>query len=224
MASAYTDAWQPWDDRMADHVIAKRNWQIAFAAAMLAVLVLTIAVVWLSSRIRYVAYVVEVDKLGYALAQAQPLTPTQSPDAVARMIRYEAALYIRQARSVSNDPAVEQQALNSLLAHTVKLSAADRFLDAYYHADKAARNPFMVAMHRTVSVQIESILPLSAKTWEVRWQEDTRDLNGAEIGAPTHWEAQLTIEINTPRDSDSILSNPLGFYVSNIAWTQAAEQ
>jgi type IV secretion system protein VirB5 len=224
MASAYTDAWRPWDERMADHVIAKRNWQIAFGAIALVALALTVAVVWLSSRIRYVAYVVEVDRLGYAVTQAQPLTPQLSPDAVTRMMRYEVALYIREARSVSNDPGVEQQQLNALLAHTVKLSAADRFLDAYYHNDHAAKNPFVTAMHRTVNVQIESILPLSAKTWEVRWQEEVRDLNGAELGAPTHWEAQLTTELITPKDSDSILSNPLGFYISAISWTEAQNQ
>ena len=231
MASAYTEAWKPWDDRLADHVIAKRNWQLAFGAVALIALALAICVMWLSARIRYVAYVVQVDKLGYALEQAHPLTPTTSPDVVTRMVRYEVALYIRQARSVSNDPAVEQQAVNNLLAHTVKLSAADRFLDAYYHNDHAARNPFVIGMHRTVNVQIESILPLSAKTWEVRWQEDVRDLNGAEVSAPTHWEAQLTTEITTPteagtdpKDSDSLLNNPLGFQVSQIDWTKAQDQ
>jgi type IV secretion system protein TrbF len=224
MASAYTDAWKPWDDRLADHVVAKRNWQIAFGALALVTLGLIACVMWLSARIRYVAYVVEVDKLGYALEQAQPLTPTASPDAVTRMMRYEVALYIREARSVSNDPTVEQQQLNALLAHTVKLSAADRFLDAYFHNDSAAKNPFVIGMHRTVTVQIDSILPLSAKTWEVRWQEDKRDLNGAEIDPPSHWEAQLTVELITPKDTDSILMNPLGFYISNIAWTKAQDQ
>ncbi|MBV9600873.1 MAG: type IV secretion system protein [Chloroflexi bacterium] len=224
MAAAYTDAWKEWDDRLADHVIAKRNWQLAFGAVALVALALAVCVVWLSARIRYVAYVVAVDRLGYAVAQAQPLAPQVSPDVVTRMMRYEVALFIRAARSVSNDPEVEQQALNNLLAHTVHLSAADRFLDGYYHDNHEARNPFVIAMHRTVNVQIESILPLSAKTWEVRWHEEARDLNGAALGTPEHWEAQLTTELITPKDSDSILSNPLGFYVSAIAWTRAQDQ
>ena len=71
MASAYTEAWKPWDDRLADYVIARRNWQLAFGAMALVTLVLAVAVVWLSSCVRYVvAYVVEVDRLGYALALA----------------------------------------------------------------------------------------------------------------------------------------------------------
>jgi type IV secretion system protein TrbF len=222
MASAYTEAWKPWDDRLADHVIAKRNWQLAFGAMTALALALTVCVIWLSARVRYVAYAVEVDKLGYALAQAQPLTPTtgSADEMIARMERFEVAQYIRDTRSVSNDPKVEQAALNSTLAHTVHLSAADRFLDSYFHADHEARNPFVIALHRTVSVQIESILPLSAKTWQVRWREDARDLNGAQAGAPTYWEAELQTELVTPKDSNSIISNPLGFFVENLAWTQ----
>jgi type IV secretory pathway TrbF-like protein len=47
-----------------------------------------------------------------------------------------------------------------------------------------------------------------------------RDLNGAAVGSATHWEAQLQTETVEPRDADTIVSNPLGFYVTNITWTE----
>ena len=93
---------------------------------------------------------------------------------------------------MSSDPQVEQQMLNSLLAHA--RGAADHFLDEYYHSD-SSNNPFQIAQKQTISVQIDSILSLSAKSYEVRWTELRRDLNGALIGAPTHWEAELETEI-----------------------------
>ena len=224
MASAYAEAWKPWDDRLADHVIARRNWQLAFGAMAIVALALAVAVVWLSSRVRYVVYAVEVDKLGYALAMPQPLVATTGPasEMIARMERYEVAKYIREARSVSDDTWVENRAVNDLLAHTVHQSAADQFFDTYYH--ESAHNPFTRALKQTVTVQIESILPLSAKTWQVRWQEEARDLHGAEVGIPSHWEAELQTEIVTPTDGDSIIKNPLGFYVENISWTEQGEQ
>jgi type IV secretion system protein VirB5 len=158
--------------------------------------------VGLASRSRYVVYAVEVDKLGYALTQAQPITAASPPDVVERIERYEVASFIRQTRSVSSDPQVEQQALNSLLAHAH--GAADHFLDDYYHSDDAAHNPFQVAQKQTVSVQIDSILKLPGKSYEVRWTEVRRDLNGAAVGLPTHWEAELQTEIAAPRDGDAI--------------------
>jgi type IV secretion system protein VirB5 len=224
MSAAYTEAWKPWDDRLADHVIAKRNWQLAFGAMALVALALAIAVVWLSSRIRYVVYAVQVDKLGYALAMPQPLVATTGPasEMIERMQRYEIAQYIREARAVSDDSNVEHQAVDDVFAHTIRQSAADQFLDSYYHEPE--QNPFVRAQQQTVTVQIESILPLSQKTWQVRWQEEARDLHGAAVGIPTHWEAELQTEIVTPKDADRIITNPLGFYVTQVSWTEQGEQ
>ena len=215
--SCVQQSWRPWDERYADQVIGKRNWQIAAGGSMLVSLVLAAGLVWLSSRSHYVVYAVEVDKLGYALTQAQPLTPAVTPDVTVRIERYEVAAFIREARAVSSDPQVEQQMLNALLAHA--RGAADRFLDEYYHSD-SSNNPFQIAQKQTVSVQVDSILSISAKSYEVRWTELRRDLNGALIGAPTHWEAELETEIVAPREAVAIESNPLGFYVDRISWTQ----
>ena len=216
-ANPYVQGWREWDERYADLVIGKRNWQLAAGGLLVLGIILAAGMVWLSSRSRYVVYAVEVDKLGYALTQAQPLTAASAPDVVDRIERYEVASFIRQARAVSNDPQVEQQMLNSLLAHA--RGASDHFLDEYYHSDQS-HNPFEIAQKQTVSVQIDSILKLSAKTYEVRWTELRRDLNGAAIGMPTHWEAELETEIVPPREADTIVSNPLGFYVTNITWTE----
>ncbi len=40
------------------------------------------------------------------------------------------------------------------------------------------------------------------------------------MGVPTHWEAELETEIVPPREADTIVSNPLGFYVDRISWTE----
>ncbi|HTT77668.1 MAG TPA: VirB8/TrbF family protein [Candidatus Binataceae bacterium] len=219
LGESYAQAsWRPWDDRYADHVISKRNWQIAALGSMLVSLVLAAIIVWLAGRSRYIPYVVEVDKLGYGLTLAQPLTPAAAPDAAARMERYEIAMFVREAREVSSDPQAEQERLNALLAHA--RGAADHFLDEYYHAD-SSHNPFEIARKQTVTVAIDSILQLSPQSYEVRWSEQRRDLNGAALGQPEHWEAELETEIVPPRDAGTIVSNPLGFYVDRMSWTQA---
>ena len=217
-ANPYVQGWREWDERYADLVIGKRNWQIAAGGLLVLSLILAGGMVRLASRSRYLPYIVEVDKLGYALTQAQPLTAASAPDVVERIERYEVASYIHQARAVSSDAQVEQEALNSLLAHT--RGAADHFLDEYYHSDNAVHNPFQIALKQTVSVQIDSILKLSSNSYEVRWTEVRRDLNGAAVGLPTHWEADLQTAIVAPRDGEAIVSNPLGFYVTNITWTE----
>ena len=59
-------ARQEWDERYADLVLGKRNWQITDAGMMAITLVLAFGMVWVSTRSKFVPYVVEVDKLGYA--------------------------------------------------------------------------------------------------------------------------------------------------------------
>src|SRR5215472_471718 len=104
VASPYVDARREWDERYADLVLGKRNWQIAAGGLLAVTLILSGGIVWLSTRSRYIPYVVEVDKLGYALTIPQPLTPASAPDVAMRMQRYELAAFIRNARSVSSDP------------------------------------------------------------------------------------------------------------------------
>ena len=73
-ANPYVEARREWDERYADLVLGKRNWQIAAGGLLLLSLILASGIVWLISRSRYIPYVVEVDKLGYALTVPQPLT------------------------------------------------------------------------------------------------------------------------------------------------------
>ncbi len=218
VGNPYVEARREWDERYGDLVLGKRNWQIAAGGLLVVTLILASGIVWLTTRSRYIPYVVEVDKLGYSLTVPQPLTPSSVPDVTARMQRYELAAFIRNARAVSIDPQVEHEMLNSLLAHA--RGAADRFLDAYYHSEGFTHNPFKIAERQTVSVQIDSILQLSPQSYQVRWTEMQHDLNGVEIGAPTHWEAVLQTQITPPNSDAAILSNPLGFYVTQISWTQ----
>jgi type IV secretion system protein TrbF len=113
----YLQARREWDERYGDLVLGKRNWQITSAGLMLLSLILALGIVWMSARIKVIPFVVEVDKLGYAITIPTALTASTTPATVERMKRYEIAAFIRDARSVSSDPAVEQNMLNDLLAH-----------------------------------------------------------------------------------------------------------
>ena len=82
--SVYLKARQEWDERYADLVLGKRNWQIAAAGMMAITLVLAFGMVWLSTRGRFVPYVVEVDKLGYAITLPTALNASSTPATVER--------------------------------------------------------------------------------------------------------------------------------------------
>ncbi len=63
----YLQSRREWDERYGDLVLGKRNWQITSAGLMLLSLVLAVGIVWMSARTKVIPFVVEVDKLGYAI-------------------------------------------------------------------------------------------------------------------------------------------------------------
>ncbi len=123
---------------------------------MLLSLALAFGMIWVSVRAKVTPYIVEVDKLGYAITIPTAFSASSTPATIERMKRYEIAAFIRNARSVCSDPVVEQNMPNDLLAHAH--AAADKFLESYFHADDFAKNPFQIMKHQTVSVQVQSIL------------------------------------------------------------------
>ncbi len=82
---------------MATSCSANETGRLQRAGMLVVTLILACGIVWLTTRSRYIPYVVEVDKLGYALTVPQPLPPTSVPDVTARTQRYEVAAFIRNA-------------------------------------------------------------------------------------------------------------------------------
>ena len=115
-SSIYQRARREWDERYADLVLGKRNWQIAAAGSIAVSLILAGGIVWLSTRSKFVPYVVEVDKLGYAIGAPSALTENTTRISTDRMVRYELAAFIRNAREVITDPAAEHQLIGQYTA------------------------------------------------------------------------------------------------------------
>jgi len=53
-SNPYLEARREWDERYADLVLGKRNWQIAACGLLLLSLILASGIVWLGNHSRYV--------------------------------------------------------------------------------------------------------------------------------------------------------------------------
>jgi type IV secretion system protein VirB5 len=208
----YLEARREWNDRYADLSRATRNWQIVAAAALAADLILASGIVWLAERRVVVPYVVAVDKLGYALAAGAAKREDEAL-AADKVVRYHLAAFIRGARSVIADPVALKRTLDQVYAYA--RGPAVSVLDGYYRAS----NPFEQAKKTTVSVDVQSLLLLSERTWQVRWTEMSRSLDGSLAGR-TAWEAVLTVETIPPASDEAMLANPTGLYVVGLSWTR----
>jgi len=95
-------------------------------------------------------------------------------------------------------------------------------MNEWYNGTKDS-SPFVRAAKLTVNTDIGSVLPISATSWQVDWEETTRDRDGGLIGKPVHMRAMLTVYILPPsthaRESD-IQRNPLGIYIRDFNWEE----
>jgi type IV secretory pathway TrbF-like protein len=237
-ANPYLAAREEFISTFGDLARGKRNWQLCAFAALVLLAVVLAAYLRLSLSSRVTPYVVEVDRLGQAVAfgPAEPLRPTDTRTHV-----FLLALLVHHLRTVSTDAATERDLLFSAYAY---LGAGARAtLDAYF-ADPA-HDPRVLGRSLTRSVEITAVLRLpgdvgasgasgasgavgasggsgaSGKTWKVAWRETERPTTAGPLRTAA-WEAYLSLESHPPTTTEALLRNPLGLYVTDLTWSEIA--
>jgi len=208
----YIAARREWNERYGDYISEARTWKVVAMAALGIALVAVGGVVWIGAQSKVIPYVVEVDKLGEPVAvnpamQAAPVDP--------RVIEAELARWVFDMRTIDADATAERHYINDGYALIASNSAAYQAMNDHF----AASDPFKEATNQTVQVQVESVLPLSANTWRIEWEEVATGRNG-ELAYDQEWQADVTIAIHPPSDAAGIMANPMGIYVTDFSWTK----
>jgi type IV secretory pathway TrbF-like protein len=80
-------------------------------------------------------------------------------------------------------------------------------------------------------VEVTSVLPVpggaappGSGTWKVAWVESTYPRAPGVSRTEAAWEAYVTTRIVPPATLDRITINPIGLYVTSIAWTQVGSR
>lgn len=206
----YLNARREWNERYGSYIARARNWRLAALGSIAVSLILAVGVIWLGSQSKIIPFVVEVDKLGQAVAvrPADHAAPTDQ-----RVVKAQLAAWIVDVRTVSADPIAQKAALTRVYA--MADSSGATMLNDYYRDN----SPFDAGLQRTVAVSIDAVLPISDTSYQVQWSEDVRDLQGR-LFKTTHWQASIEVAFSRPTDEAVLLRNPLGIYVHSVSWTQ----
>jgi type IV secretion system protein TrbF len=205
----YHAAQQLWDERIGSARVQARSWRLmAFGALGLAFLVAG-GLIWYSGRSTITPYVVEVARSGEVMGVAPAVETYHPRDAE---IAYFLSRFIQDVRSVPLDPIVLRR--HWLEAYHYVTPQGAQVLNAYARAN----NPFAQVGHRTVTVQMRSIVRVSGTSFQAQWSEEAFE-NGAPVS--THrWTGIFTIVIHTPHDVASLHENPLGLYIDGLDWSR----
>ncbi|WP_149536372.1 conjugal transfer protein TrbF [Siccirubricoccus phaeus] len=209
----YQRAAQAWDERIGSARVQARNWRLMALGELALIAGLAGALVWQSARGTVVPWVVQVDRLGEALAVAPAIANFRPTDP---QIAWHLARFIEQVRGIAADPIIVRQ--NWLRAYDF---ATDRGALALNDFARAS-DPFGRVGRQQVAVEVSSVIRASEDSFRVAWTERTYE-NG-QLARTERWTAILTIVVQPARDAERLRKNPLGIFVHAINWSRELGQ
>jgi len=207
----YLAARQEWSERYGSYVKAASAWRIV------GILGLSMAVIgfgyamYLSTQVKLVPYIVEVDKLGTAVTAG---FPQQIEYADARVVRSTLGNFVSSFRSITPDAVVQKQYIDRTYALLRTSDPSTEKINAWFRGN----SPFERAKKNTVAIEVNNIVALSTKTYQVDWTEFERDRKGKETGI-RRFRGIATVALTAPQDEAIIRLNPIGLYVTDFDWT-----
>lgn len=215
----YLTARRTWNDHIGSVVSSRQMWAMLSILALLVALASVGGMAYIGSQSKFVPYVIEVDKLGQAVAVqvAERADPT-----AARVVHAQLAAFINDARMVTPDIALQKKAVYRVYALLSPNDAATTKMNEWFNGTPDS-SPFKRAEKETVSVDIVSVIPQTPETWQIDWQETTRDRSGAVKGPPARMRALITVFIDPPTPkttAEDIRSNPGGVFVRDFSWSK----
>lgn len=214
VASPYLDARREWNDRFGDAIAAARRWQLVALISLAIALVGGGFGLYQAGRIKFVPYVVEVDKLGTPVF-SRPIEEASPVDS--RVTRSLLGEFVNNWRSVTVDVKVQEDRVNRLYAFLAKSDPAITRISDYFKT--AGNSPFERGRDGSVAVEILSVVQQSDRGWQVDWREIRYGLNGSPIDTKT-FRALANVTFDPPQDERAIRINPVGLYVTDINWSQ----
>jgi type IV secretion system protein VirB5 len=214
--SPYLAARRTWNDHVGGLAASRRLWQLVALLNSMIVLAAVGGLVAANSQSKFVPYVVKVSDLGEPVAVG-PADRAQPVDS--RVAQAQVANFIDSARSVTADVTLERRNVFRVYAMLQQGDAATVKMSEWFNGNP----PITRASTQTVEVQVTSVIPQSATTWQVDWVETVRDRSGQLTGPPIRMRALVTVRVSAPTSQtteEMMRANPLGLYVSDFSWSK----
>ena len=198
----------------------KRNWQIVAFSSLALLALAVVGVVGMSLQSRTVPYVVEVDRMGRAVA----IAPADAVASVSdRVVTATLAGFVSDIRTVYTDPTAQVDAVYRAYAHVA--GDARGFLEGYFAEPQ--NDPRLLGAEGRRAVEIVSVVPVptggndvQARPYRVRWNEAVTTAQDGTVERA--WEGYFSVEVQPPTTTEGIERNPLGVFVTDLSWTPLA--
>lgn len=205
----YQRAGQAWDERLGSARVQAANWRLMALGLLGLSAALTGGLVWQSARGTITPWVVEVDRLGQAVASAPASAGYRPTDP---QIVWHLGRFVEQVRSISADPVVVRD--NWLSAYDYTTERGALALSDYARG----ADPFAKVGRTQVAVEISSVIRASPDSFRVAWIE--RRYEDGQLAATERWTAILTVVLQPPKTAEALRKNPLGVFIHALSWSR----
>lgn len=204
------DARGSFNEMYAAYVLAARKWFLVSMVEAVALVVLIGGFVWLAGQHKVVPYAVEFNEHGEAMRVTRADEMVQ-PDE--RHIRAALGTWLAGSRTVYVDRRAQENLFKKVYAMTLPNSSAYKALFDYH----TANNPYEVSEKTTIEVSVNTVRPISDKTWLIEWTETRRERSGSVLDSRI-WQGTFTVAIVPPTEESQIMANSIGMFVEQFSW------
>lgn len=206
----YLEGRREWNERYGSYIQARATWQKVALLAVLVALLAVAGVVMMGLQNKHIPYIVEIDKLGSAVAVA-PAQQTSQQDV--RVIKHALAEFITNYRTVYGDRGVQKDAIFKAYRYVMPSSPAYVYVSESYQKN----SPFDRMQKERVEVEVTSVIQISENTWQIDWIENNFDATGHATGSD-NCKGAATLKFVTPTSEKEIFANPTGLWINELSW------
>ena len=213
--TAYRAARQEWDLRVGNSTIQAKNWRFAFLLTASLLLLTSLTVLTLVKQQKVIPVIVGIDQtsgepsiIGSVEEHKYQPGPLE--------IKYFLSQFVRYVRSVPLDQVVIRQ--NWLHAYAYLRKEAAGLLNEITQKD--ANSPLNKIGKVLVTIEPLSVVQIpDTNSYQMRWKETTYTNHGTKLEEYTML-ATFIVEIEPPKDEQTLQANPLGLFIKNFQWNR----
>lgn len=211
--SPYLNARREWNERYGSYIKQAYDWKIIGILSLSVSVVLAVGLIVVLKSNRLIPYVVQIDNNGSIVKSEISQGEHTFSDT---MIRAAIMDWLTHVRSVSSDINVIKKFQEKAFSHLSGNMPATKTINEYFESGFL---PLKRMKYETVSLEIESALPVSKNSWQLEWTEIIRSRDGSFLRSEkyTGFINLVFVEVTDPNQATL---NPMGLFVKDFNWNQ----
>lgn len=208
----YIAGRREWNERYGSYIKQAHNWKLATFCSLIVSLIAVTGLAYVATQSKFVPYVIQmkdgnVDGVVF---------PAKSSFSNKKFVRAALAQWITNLLSVSSDKDVQKMLIANAYTFLGNGRPATQSVNDYF---QSGGSPFRRMSSETAQITVESVLPISEKSWEIEWKETVKSKSGVMI-RENRWKGAVVLSFATPKNHEIAIKNPMGLYIDEFNWTK----